>query len=238
VNLNNLSRSRLTNLAIGSGLSGSLLLLGAPAFAHHAMDGKMPGNFFEGFMSGMAHPIIGPDHLAFVIAIGLIAAVQTRGILIPIAFLLSAMLGTGIHLAKIDLPIVELIVSASILLFGILLAMKSRPSTLAIAGMAGLAGIFHGYAYGESIVGAETTPFVAYLAGFTVIQLAISLTAMTIASKALTFPGNWGAMAFTKTVDRVAEQPSLNLRSPGLVIAGIGTAFFVSNLISLLFPAA
>ena len=31
-------------------------------------------------------------------------------------------------------------------------------------------GILHGYAYGESIVGAETTPLLAYLVGFAVIQ--------------------------------------------------------------------
>jgi urease accessory protein len=39
----------------------------------------------------------------------------------------------------------------------------------------------HGYAYGESIVGAEPTPLVAYLAGFTLIQLAIVLAAFAAA---------------------------------------------------------
>ena len=36
------------------------------AMAHHAMGGRMPANFFEGFISGLAHPIIGLDHFAFI----------------------------------------------------------------------------------------------------------------------------------------------------------------------------
>jgi urease accessory protein len=37
------------------------------------------------------------------------------------------------------------------------------------------AGIFHGYAYGESIIGAETTPLVAYMAGFACIQYSVAV---------------------------------------------------------------
>ena len=44
-----------------------------------------------------------------------------------------------------------------------------------------LAGIAHGYAYGESIVGAEPTPMIAYLAGFTLVQLAVMFAASAAA---------------------------------------------------------
>jgi urease accessory protein len=45
--------------------------------------------------------------------------------------------------------------------------------------MAGLAvaGILHGHAYAESIFGAEPAPLVAYLVGFSLIQLAIASAA-------------------------------------------------------------
>src|SRR5262249_61127194 len=43
-----------------------------PASAHHLMGGKLPGNAWEGFLSGLGHPIIGPDHFAFVVGVGLI----------------------------------------------------------------------------------------------------------------------------------------------------------------------
>ena len=44
----------------------------APAFAHHpfamAEGGEMNG--IQGLLSGMAHPLFGPDHFLFLLAIG------------------------------------------------------------------------------------------------------------------------------------------------------------------------
>jgi urease accessory protein len=48
-----------------------------------------------------------------------------------------------------------------------------------------LVGLIHGYALGESIYGAESTPLIAYLIGLAVIQSAIALTAMAIAQAAM-----------------------------------------------------
>lgn len=53
------------------------LALTKPAFAHHPLGGKLPANFFEGIISGFGHPIVGLDHLVFVIASGLIALKTT-----------------------------------------------------------------------------------------------------------------------------------------------------------------
>jgi len=33
------------------------------------MGGKTPSTFADGILSGLGHPIIGPDHLAFLIAL-------------------------------------------------------------------------------------------------------------------------------------------------------------------------
>jgi urease accessory protein len=202
----------------------ALLSVATPALAHHAMGGKMPANFFEGFMSGIAHPLIGPDHFAFIVAVGLLAVTRRQGILIPVAFVLSAMLGTGLHLAKLNVPGVELFVSGSILLFGILLVMKDRLNTVTITGLSAVAGLFHGYAYGESIFGAEMTPLLAYLAGFTVIQLVVSCAAFWIGR--------------VTVLGRASEnQPTTDkLRSAGLVICGVGLAFFVSQVVGIIFP--
>jgi len=207
-------------LAIALGFS--LLVVASPASAHHAMGGGMPSNFFEGFLSGLAHPVIGVDHLAFIIAIGLVAALKPQGWLIPISFVLSAMLGTGIHLLGVSLPVVELIVSTSILLFGILLAIKNSPNVLVMVALSAVAGLFHGYAYGEAIFGAQTTALVAYLCGFTVIQLVISGAAFFVGQKVLN--GDFANL-------------STNLRSAGLVICGVGAAFLASNISSLILPA-
>jgi urease accessory protein len=204
-------------------LALSFLGNASPALAHHPLGGRTPStfSFFEGFMSGLAHPVIGLDHLAFIVVIGLFAALKPQGIFIPLAFVLSAMLGAGIHLLGATLPVVELIVSASILLFGILLAIKNTPNLLVMIALSSVAGLFHGYAYGEAIFGAQTTALVAYLTGFTTIQLVISSASFFVGQKVL--KGDFG-------------QVSPNLRSAGLVICGIGAAFLASNISSLILP--
>lgn len=201
-----------------------LLSVATPALAHHAMSSKMPSNFFEGFISGMAHPVIGPDHFAFIVAVGLLAVTKRQGILIPVAFVLAAMLGAGLHLTRINIPGVELFVSGSIVLFGILLVIKDSPNTSTVAGLSAVSGLFHGYAYGESIFGAEMTPLLAYLAGFTVVQLAVSLSALWIGKATV--------------LGRASEnQPTSDkLRSAGLVICGVGLAFFVSQVVNTILP--
>ena len=172
--------SLIRNLAIVTAIAFLEIFIATPAFAHHPLDGRLPANLFEGIMSGLGHPILGFDHLAFVVASGLIAVGIAGGIIIPTAFVLATGIGAGIHLQAIDLPIPEIIIAASVVLFGVLLVIrrtqkKSANYVLVVTFLAALAGIFHGHAYGEGIFGAEPTPLIAYLIGFTVIQLAISL---------------------------------------------------------------
>ena len=203
-------------IALGS-ISSILLSIGllaaSPALAHHPGGGEIPSNFVQGFLSGIGHPVIGIDHLVFVVAIGLLAALSKKlGMVIPVAFVAATALGTVIHLQSIDLPVPELIISASVLVMGIFLAQQKQVNWLIIAMVGAIAGIFHGYAYGEAIVGAETTALGAYLFGFCSIQLVISAIAFYVARSIIKTPA------------------SLWLRFAGFTISGIGLAF-VSNAI-------
>ncbi len=199
-----------------------VLLMSTPALAHHPMGGETPSSFIEGFLSGLAHPVIGVDHLAFIVAIGLIAATKRHGILITIAFVLSAMVGTGLHLIGFALPGAELLISGSVLLFGILLVLKDSPNMVMIMALAAMAGMCHGYAYGEAIFGASPAPLLAYLLGFTAIQLGIAISVMTL-SQAL-------------SRHQEAPQKLTRLRPAGFILCGIGTAFFSSQLIDTILP--
>jgi len=194
---------------LGLVVTAGLMLAAMPALAHHPTGGETPMNAVQGFLSGLGHPVIGLDHLAFVITAGLLAAVVGGGLMIPIGFVLASMVGTGMHLMAIDLPAAELVISGSVLLFGALLAMKQPPSTAIVAGLAALAGLFHGYAYGEAVVGAGMDTVVAYLAGFAVIQTAIAIAAYTVA----------------KRLTGKSEGSALNLRFAGFTLAGVGAAF-------------
>ncbi|WP_228021891.1 HupE/UreJ family protein [Vasconcelosia minhoensis] len=198
------------------------LLFSSPALAHHPFGGETPDSVFEAFVSGLGHPVIGLDHLAFVIAAGLLAAVMGRGLVIPVAFVIASLAGTGIHLMSLDLPAPELFISASVLVFGILLAMKSQPNRATVAGLAAIAGVFHGYAYGEAIVGAEMGPLVAYLVGFAVIQMAIALMAY------------WVGRAVSQ---QAAEPSGIGLRFAGFVICGVGGTFLSTLIVDTMLPA-
>jgi urease accessory protein len=202
-------------------VGGCLWLVAAPATAHHMMGGKIPANFFDGFMSGLGHPVIGLDHLTFAIAVGLLASRLQKGVWLPIAFLSTALVGTSLHLMQVSLPIVEFCVSGSVLIFGALLAMKRSLSFAVILGLGAIAGFFHGYAYGESIFGAETTPLFAYLLGFTTIQLAISLIAWFIGKRLLV---------------STEDANGLPLRFAGFTIIGVGATFLGSLIVSSLLP--
>ncbi|MGY9107095.1 MAG: HupE/UreJ family protein, partial [Alphaproteobacteria bacterium] len=107
------------------------LVFAAPAHAHHVMDGQLPNTFMQGLLSGMAHPIIGLDHLAFVIAIGLIAAAVPRGLPVLGAFIGGALFGCVIHLFSFNLPVAELVIALSVISAGAILVFR-RPVTTAI----------------------------------------------------------------------------------------------------------
>ena len=207
----------VTLISLASSVLGIILLMASPALAHHPNGGNIPSTFAEGFLSGLGHPIIGIDHLVFVIGIGLLAALSKKfGMIIPVAFALATAIGTGVHLQGIDLPVVELIISASVLVVGIFLAQKERANLALITAVSAIAGIFHGYAYGESIVGAQTTALSAYLLGFCSIQLAISGGAFYIGKQ---------------LIARTKIPTTLPLRFAGFAICGVGFSFLSSAIL-------
>jgi urease accessory protein len=156
-------------------LAAGTLLAAPPALAHHPMGGATPQTFGEGLLSGLGHPVIGLDHLAFLlVAILLAAALKgSARFLVPLAFVGATVAGTVVHLGAATIPMLETLVALSIIVGGVLALTRRYPGALALAAVFAVSGILHGYAYGESIVGAEPTPLLAYLAGFATVQYAL-----------------------------------------------------------------
>ena len=154
------------------------------ALAHHAMGGGLPEDAFDGLLSGLGHPVIGIDHLAFVVGIGVLSAAAGLGAAPVLAFVGGTLAGCLVHIAGASVPIVEAAVAMSLLVLAAILAVGrgAMPGRQLVLGAAGL---FHGYAYGESIVGAEASALGAYLVGFALVQAAIALgTAQLVRSLA------------------------------------------------------
>jgi urease accessory protein len=166
----------------------ALYSLATPALAHHPMGGKTPSTFMEGLLSGIGHPVIGPDHLAFIIAIGIAASLLTRGSALIAAFIAASTAGVLVHLTGADVPAVEVIVASSVVLAGLALAVVDRPSRPAWLVLAALAGLFHGYAFGEATIGAERGVLGAYLIGLAIVSAVTASVAMLLARRLLSDP--------------------------------------------------
>jgi urease accessory protein len=128
-------------------------------------------------------------------------------------FVAASAIGVALHVAGMNLPGSELIVAASVILAGILLARGRALPLAAWASLFGVAGLAHGYAYGESIFGAEPTPLLAYLFGLVVIQTALST----------------GVAAITRK--RGAEVSAMAPRLAGATIAGVGLMALMGQLL-------
>ncbi len=202
----------IARLRRAAALAVPLSLAAVPAFAHHVMGGRTPSTFMEGLLSGLAHPILGLDHLAFLVAIGLVVGIAGLSLLLPVAFIIAMALGVVLHAQGIGLPAAEYVVAASVVLAGILLVLRVELPVLAWGALFAVAGLFHGYALGESIYGADRAALGSYLLGLVVIQGALTV----------------GVALLTRRLDaRVATQAP---RFAGALIIVVGLAAMVFSL--------
>jgi urease accessory protein len=185
------------------------LVAATPALAHHPMGGMTPATFMQGLLSGLGHPVIGLDHLAALIGVGLVSSRFARGLALPAFWLVAMAAGVGLHLASADLPHAELLVALSVVIIGIAATVRTTLPYAAIAALFAVGGAVHGYALGESIVGAESTPLVAYLIGLVVVQAALTIGIA------------FAARRFTKAS---LQAPSPQLRLAGLLVTVMGAA--------------
>jgi urease accessory protein len=194
-------------------------LIAGQAAAHHPLGGDAPATMIDGLLSGVGHPMLGIDHFAFIVAMGLIAAMIGRPLLAPVGFVAASALGTLLAVGGVGLPMVELVVSASaVVAGGLVLAGRRLPLAAALALFAGV-GLFHGWAFGEAVVGAEPTPILAYLAGLAVTQWAIAA----------------GVALFARLVWRETGEGAVPTRLTGAVMAGVGGAFLFEILEGMAF---
>lgn len=196
------------------GLTVPLLIAAASAaHAHHAMGGRTPATMVEGLLSGLGHPVIGIDHLAFVVAVGLVAGMAGLSLIMPTLFIAASAAGVALHVAGVELPKAELAVAASVLLVGALIAVDAKTAGRhgLWAALFGVAGLFHGYAYGESIYAAESTPLLGYLAGLVIVQAMIATVVALLA--------------------RRSGAGDLRTRLAGAAIAGVGIAVLAGQVL-------
>jgi urease accessory protein len=203
--------------SVGAAVAFTLATLPGLAFAHHFMGGGLPQTFGQGFLSGLGHPVIGLDHAAFIVAAGFFLAMSSGGMWGVLALIGGSLFGAALHLAGFGLPGSEAAVALSVILIGaVVMARRAFRLSWLLTGLA-LAGALHGYAYAESIFGAEAAPLAAYLIGFSLIQLGIAAAAFQIHRRLIATREAWAAPASSAL---------------GSAVGMIGVVFLVTNLMN------
>jgi urease accessory protein len=186
------------------GVLAIAMMIAEPAWAHHVMGGKLPQTFLQGLLSGFGHPVIGVDHLAAIVGVGILAALAGRSAAVVLAFSVAVIAGVGLHLSRIDLPASELFVGLTTLLIGALVILRQSMSAGRALLLFAIAGLVHGYALGESIVGAEASPLVAYLLGLLVIQTAIGVVVYAAVRSLSRWPARTTGLTFAGVLVAIA----------------------------------
>lgn len=159
---------KLNSFSRKAALAAALTLV--PAFAH-----ANPGNGVTSFTSGLAHPVLGLDHLLVMLAVGL-WSVQLGGRalwLVPGAFVAAMSVGGMLGISGVALPFVEQGILASIFVLGLLIAMAARLGLGTGVALVSLFAIFHGHAHGAEAPANATG--IVYGLGFALSTAALHL---------------------------------------------------------------
>lgn len=108
------------------------------------------GEHVHGLLAGVAHPLLGIDHLLVMLAVGIWSAQQAgqRAWLWPVAFVLAMLAGSLLGMTGVQLSWLETGIATSALVLGLLVATAARlpllPGAVLCAAMASLHGMAHG----------------------------------------------------------------------------------------------
>lgn len=208
----------MSNRIVRYSCAVSALLVPGTAFAHHPLAGAPMKSFADGLLSGIGHPLLGFDHLFFVVAVGIAALFTARRVAAPAAYIAAMLIGCLAMSMNFGLPAKELVIALSLVVVGGALlrgkALATLPAVLLFAGF----GLFHGSAFGDTIASQEAAMgaqvLVGYLIGLGVIQLAIVL----------------GTGLLFERIVKVAEAGDVKARIAGAMVAGAGAFLVLENL--------
>jgi len=122
--------------------------------AHIGAESHSHNSFIDGFL----HPLLGMDHLAAMVAVGLWSALAARRagpdlLWGPLGFAALLLVGAVLGLQGVVVPAVEPMIAASLLATGLLVVSRLRvPGIVAALGV-GVFAIFHGAAHGYELAG-------------------------------------------------------------------------------------
>ncbi|MBS9394183.1 MAG: hydantoin utilization protein [Dolichospermum sp. LBC05a] len=172
---------------------------------------------WEGFIWGIADPVISLDRFAGIVALGLFSARFTRGNWLNITFVIAAICGQLINLSPVILPAPAIAIAICTIALGIMLVTPIPIHWLAIALLSATAGIFQGYSDATSILGAETFTMINFVISVAFTQTVIIMSARKIGV-------NFGINEINRIFPKI-------IRFAGLVFCAIGIVFLGYSVI-------
>jgi urease accessory protein len=178
----------------------------APAQAHHAMGlFHLQPTPFNGLVSGLLHPVLGPDHLLFLLALSLVGLRQRASWMLGL--LVVGLLGSWAGLVLPGLPGAESMVALSLAVVALVL-LDRLPAPWLLPAFA-----LHGYVLSASVLGWSTMPVAGYLLGLAISQgllLFASLQLLARSAARLAPPTRrWLALALVGAGSALALAPLL-----------------------------
>src|SRR5918998_945636 len=119
------------------------LVAATPALAHHPMGGATPATFVQGLLSGLGHPIIGLDHLAALVGVGLVSSRFARSLTLPAFWVVAMAAGVGLPLMSADLPYAEALVALSVVAIGLAATVRTTLPYALVAALFAAGGAVH-----------------------------------------------------------------------------------------------
>ncbi len=131
--------------------------LSISASAHIGVESHSHSSFIAGFL----HPLLGMDHLAAMVAVGLWSALSARRagrelLSGPVGFAAMLLAGAVLGLQGVALPAVEPMIAVSLLATGLLVVSRLRVPGLMAALSVGVFAVFHGVAHGVELAGSHS----------------------------------------------------------------------------------
>lgn len=169
-----------------------LTFLANPALAHHpfGMGESSELSAWQALLSGIGHPLLGPDHLLFMLGIALVGLKKTKKWVLPL--LAIGLAGSAFvqlqPLPDLLAPWAEALVSLSLAIEGLIVLNLLSPKLL--VPMFAL----HGYLLGSTIVGAEPSPLIGYFLGLLLSQVALLLLVTTTSQRIINWLGANGRL--------------------------------------------
>ena len=119
------------------------------------ISGATPTTFWQGSLSGLGAPVTGLGHLAAVIAVGCLAAMQPRGEFLALGYVVASIVGAAAHIGEATLPNFDVYVALSVVMLGLMVFRKAPLRRDLVLALFVAAGLVNGYALGTTIAAAR-----------------------------------------------------------------------------------